>query len=145
MPAIAVAAPAILDFLPLMTPELDTLLCQRHPRIFRLRHSDPQLSALGRGMECGDGWFRLIDTLCEQLQWETDHNDAPQVVATQVKEKMGTLRFHARPRSDYQSGMIRIAEALSAHLCERCGKFGEMLIIRGYRSVRCDEHLPPGP
>ena len=46
------------------------------------------------GFSCGDGWYLLIDRLCSSLQWDTDTNKYPQVVATQVKEKYGTLRFY---------------------------------------------------
>lgn len=48
---------------------------------------------MSRGFECDDGWFDIIDVLCERIQFLIDHNDRPQVVAQQVKEKFGTLRF----------------------------------------------------
>lgn len=39
-------------------------------------------------MMCGDGLFERDQRLCVQLQFATDCNDAPQVVAVQVKEKI---------------------------------------------------------
>lgn len=42
-------------------------------------------------------------------------------VATQVKEKYGTLRFYVKGASDEQYAMITLAEHLSAKVCETCG------------------------
>ena len=106
-----------------MSPELDRKLCERHPQIFANRHGDPDSTAMCRGFECGDGWYALIDTLCLALQRETDLGGGQQVVATQVKKKFGTLRFHARPASERQRGMIQFAEAMSARIDEGSGVF----------------------
>lgn len=128
-----------------MSPKLDALLCQRYPQIFRHRHTDPQACAMGWGLQCGDGWFDLIDTLCERLQQETEHGGAPQAVATQVKQKWGRLRFAVEPATERQQAMIDLAEALSARLCEQCGKPGRMQSIKGFRTTRCEEHAQPEP
>lgn len=125
-----------------MKTELDALLCERYPLIFADRNRSIQESCMGRGIACGDGWFDLIDTLCDCLQKSTDSNGAPQVVAVQVKEKFGVLRFYVRPvASEYQRGIISMAEAMSAHLCEQCGKPGQVL-IGGAHMSRCPEHAP---
>lgn len=108
-----------------MSPELDRKLCERHPKIFANRHGDPDSTAMCRGFECGDGWYALIDALCGALQRETDLGNAPQLVAAQVKEKFGTLRFYTRHASERQRGMIQLAEAMSARICEVCGAFVE--------------------
>jgi ribosomal protein S27E len=47
-----------------------------------------------------------------------------QVVATQVKEKFGTLRFYAQGGNECTHGMIQMAEAMSAVTCEMCGAPG---------------------
>jgi len=63
----------------------------------------------------------------------------PQVVATQVKEKYGTLRFYLSHEDDYISGIVAMAEYLSGLTCETCGAPGK---TRGSGWVRtlCDEH-----
>lgn len=69
-----------------------------------------------------------------------DVPEAPaQVVATQVKEKYGTLRFYVDYADDYVRGAIALAEHLSARTCETCGAAGK---LRGdfWLSTRCDEH-----
>lgn len=106
-----------------MSPELDDLLCTRHPKIFADRHRHHDRSAMGRGFEVCDGWFGLIDALCESLQFGTDHSDEPQVIAAQVKEKFGSLRFLAFSVSSRQRGMIDFAEHLSQRICPECGEF----------------------
>lgn len=105
-----------------MCAELDALLCQRHPRLFAERGARADSSPMARGFECGDGWFALIDALCERLQAETDEAGAPQVVAAQVKAKLGTLRFRTHgPVSGAQRALIRMAEVMSSRLCAQCG------------------------
>lgn len=45
----------------------------------------------------------------------------PQVVAEQIKEKFGTLRFYYRGGDDYIHGMTTMAESISAVICIGCG------------------------
>lgn len=123
-----------------MRNDLDTLLCERYPNIFANRHKPVQDSTMGRGFECGDGWFSLINTLCERLQFWTDHNNAPQAVALQVKEKFGSLRFYARGVDAEQAGMISMAQAMSEKICEICGNPGS-LRTDGWHRTRCNQHL----
>lgn len=63
----------------------------------------------------------------------------PQVVATQVKEKYGTLRFYLSHEDQYISGVVAMAEYLSGLTCETCGAPGKE---RGGGWIRtlCDEH-----
>ncbi|MDD5297963.1 MAG: hypothetical protein PHU46_13730 [Rhodocyclaceae bacterium] len=127
-----------------MRKELDDLLCQRYPNIFAERRGSIQETCMAWGFSCGDGWFTLIETLCERLQFWTDRNQAPQVVTRQVKEKFGTLSFYVRGANDVQCGMIWMAEAMSAHICEKCGQPGKVLNHEGWIMTRCPEHTPEG-
>ena len=63
----------------------------------------------------------------------------PQVVATTVKEKFGTLRFYTCGDSDEQHAIIEMVENLSGKICEVCGTPGE---LRGRMWVLtlCDRH-----
>ncbi|WP_143754674.1 hypothetical protein [Caballeronia concitans] len=123
------------------------MLRANYPLIFTVKRAAPrddfcipdsQRPIHARGFECGDGWFDLIDALCVQLQAATK-NGAPQVVATQVKEKFGRLRFYSCGQNDEQEGMIELAEAISARLCEVCGNRGRIVEDRWLRT-RCPEH-----
>ena len=62
-----------------------------------------------------------------------------QVVATQVKEKFGSLRFYHNGGDDYVYGVISMAESMSAHTCEDCGKPG-LMRDSGWIRCLCDEH-----
>lgn len=102
-----------------MKEELVQRLFTTWPQIFApvrngLAYPEPE-----QRITCGDGWYPLIDTLCDALQWETDHADAPQIVAAQVKSKFGSMRFAAPgPRSERQGGMMHMALMLSACIGE---------------------------
>ncbi|MGB3393527.1 MAG: hypothetical protein WA956_15195 [Stenotrophomonas sp.] len=102
-----------------MKEELVQRLFTTWPQIFApirngLAYPEPE-----RRITCGDGWFPVIDTLCEALQWETDHASAPQIVVAQIKSKLGSMRFAAPgPRSERQGGMIHMALMLSACIDE---------------------------
>ena len=63
----------------------------------------------------------------------------PQVVAEQVKEKFGTLRFYTNLSDDYIRGAISMAEAMSAVTCEECGNPGQSNQT-GWLRVRCKDH-----
>ena len=127
-----------------MKQELDDLLSQRYPLTFAERNLSMQESCMYRGFSCDDGWFALIDALCERLQFWSDNNRAPQVVAVQVKEKFGGLRFYRRGADTEQRGMIIMAQAMLLRICEQCGKPGELKIHKHCVMTRCAAHMPPG-
>jgi len=106
-----------------MKPELEKQLADKYPKIFADKSKTPMESLMCFGCCCGDGWYDLIDALCHQLQQTTDEDpeEQPQVVAFQIKEKFGTLRFYSNATSDMQHGFIRLVESLSSHVCEVCG------------------------
>jgi len=122
--------------------ELDDLLCGKYPKIFAERYASPMQTCMNRGFECADGWFDLIDMLCERLQFETDHNKAPQVVAVQVKEKFGELRFYTRNANERQRGMIDMAQAFSSRICDQCGNRGKTMVDGWLFMTRCAAHTP---
>ena len=150
-----------------MNQELQNKLLSNYPKIFR------DLSDI----ECGDGWYTLLDKLCNAIQSYLDykenkrnytikHNERvqaalngdlqplkdyyafignvdnwvkvdiergldkvpdalEQIVAEQIKEKFGALRFYILPGGDeYIDGMIHMAQNLSIVICEVCGKPG---------------------
>lgn len=124
-----------------MSPELDQALCSRYPRIFANRHADPLTTCMTRGFECEDGWYALIDALCAALQHETDKCGAPQVVAQQVKEKFGSLRFYVDGASEVQRELIKQAGTDWASVCEICGARAELReVVASWVPARCAVH-----
>ena len=134
-----------------MREELDKKLCEKYPKIFKDRHGDMKETLMCWGFECGDGWYNIIDQLCANIQHYTDWNnqnfakgfkqykEVSQVVAVQIKEKFGTLRFYYDGGDDTIGGMVRMAEAMSAVMCEECGSPGHQR-SGGWIRTLCDTH-----
>lgn len=126
-----------------MSPELDKVLCEKYPKIFANRYGDPRSTLMCFGFECGDGWYDIIDTLCHHIQKHVDSKELPQVVAVQVKEKFGTLRFYTGSCDTTVNRLTYMAEDLSSKTCETCGNKGK-LYMNGWWYTACDEHTRPG-
>lgn len=105
-----------------MRQDLDDLLCQRYPDIFADRHADPATSGMCWGFCCDDGWFDLIDGLCAAITAQVASGISPPVVARQVKEKIGRLRFHFRGGNEETRYLVQNAGDRSEGICETCGR-----------------------
>lgn len=115
-----------------MRQELDDLLCQRYPELFRDRHGDMAETSMCWGFRCGDGWFGIIDRLCAEIASQVRDGRMPPVVVSQVKEKSGYLRFHIR--GGFLRGgnaethrLIELAQDQALRTCEECGQPGKLL------------------
>lgn len=127
-----------------MREELDKQLCEKYPKIFADRHKPITETAMCWGFEHGDGWYELINRLCNNIQsyidWQNRTEEkVTQVVADQVKEKYGTLRFYYSGGDDYIRGMVSMAESMSGVICEECGKPGTTG-GKGWIRTTCIEH-----
>jgi hypothetical protein len=71
--------------------------------------------------------------------WTQNVKTVPEVVATQVKEKYGTLRFYYNGGDEYISGAVSMAEYMSARTCEVCGSAGKTL-GGGWIRTLCKTH-----
>ena len=128
-----------------MKQELQDKIFEDFPELFELRRprkeGEKVMPSICYGLECGNGWYDLIYTLCSQitnhLKWNKK-DDKVQVV--QVKEKFGGLRFYTNGVSDEIRGMIRMAEAMSYKICDVCGNKGENRNNRGWYETTCEEH-----
>lgn len=96
-------------------------ILKKYPKIFKQASGKVTETCMCWGLDCGEGWYYLIDALCNQLQFDIDNNKEPQLEATQVKEKFGKLRFYTDGTTDRQEAMIDLAELFSSYVCERCG------------------------
>lgn len=63
----------------------------------------------------------------------------PQVVAVQVKEKFGTLRFYTNGSDGYCDGVLAMSESMSAVTCEVCGAPGK-IYTDGWHTALCPTH-----
>lgn len=119
-----------------MRKELDALLCERYPEIFRDRHGDMRETCMCWGFSCGDGWFDIIDNLCREINELVKSGKVQPVVATQVKEKWGSLNFYIAGAEDAVWELIEGASEKSHVTCEHCGQPGTLITDAWYR-VRC--------
>lgn len=134
-----------------MKEEFDKILVEKYPKIFKDRNGDPKSTLMCFGFGHGDGWFQIIDSLCGNIQQYTDWNnnnfakgyeqykEVKQLVAVQVKEKFGGLRFYYEGGDEHIHGMVRMAESWASVTCEVCGKPGQ-LRSGGWIKTLCDEH-----
>lgn len=184
-----------------MREELDAALVKKYPKIFRNRHGDMRETLMCWGFCVGDGWYDIIDVLCENIQSHIDHRrnqrsialrfnralrsalktgspkalynyftpkhrtydvipdwvmdytkkaiekgeykEVPeipsQVVAVQVKEKFGGLRFYTDGGDEQTYAMIRMAESMAVRTCEDCGNPGTTR-YGGWHRTLCDKH-----
>lgn len=117
-----------------MKKELQQKLFSRFPGIFRDKDKTPQETSMCWGIACGDGWFHLLWSLCEDLE-----RAEPEIVAFQVKQKLGGLRFYVVKSSYKARSFIDKAEVNSFKICEWCGKQGSPDGSKSWLRTLCSE------
>jgi len=120
-----------------MDLELEKKLFEKYPKIFAQKDESMQRTAMCWGIECGNGWYWLIDNLCDSIQFHIDHNKALQLEATQVKEKFGSLSFYSIGGDELIRGMIWFAQSLSRKICENCGTTKDVKSTKGWIHNLC--------
>lgn len=148
-----------------MSPELDNKLCSKYPELFRNRNDSPELTAMCWGFDCADGWYSLIESICEylmgdvirlrnridsvfyteeakeQMKLELIEAEKNIPVVVQVKEKFGGLRFYVHGATEKQFDYIHFAEHLSYRICEDCGAMKDVMSYNiGWIKTLCPEH-----
>jgi len=119
-----------------MNKELEKKLQTKYPQIFQDLYCDEKYTAMAWGLECGDGWYRILERLCEDIMAEGPPDNFK---ATQVKEKFGTLRFYCYGATKEIYEAIDRAEEASESTCENCGSTGaELRTDRGWLKTLCD-------
>ena len=120
----------------------------RFPILFQERSKPMNETCMCWGIECPRGWYHIIDQLCTVLEFyniDIGKKYHLAIIAEQVKEKFGTLRFYFSIHNvndegvidcetDYQDAMIQSdylnmlacsaineAEELTEKTCADCG------------------------
>jgi len=152
-----------------MNTKLEKKLFNKYPKLFRQKDLPVDRTAMCWGLQCDDGWYDLIDKVCEYLQDMINWNNWPQIEFNTVKEKFGGLRIYwdmkckgekefnedKKLKKKYSSyteyrnhcyniyefidGAISLAEHLSYSICELCGKEGKRRNIYGWVHTLCDD------
>jgi hypothetical protein len=110
----------------------------------KLHEDFPDIFVNKTYLECDDGWFELLNRTCDLIQNHIDYlgEKCPQLVATQIKEKFGGLRFYHHGGDNYTSGVVDMAEMMSYRICEVCGDQGKPGSPQehGWITTRCSKH-----
>lgn len=121
-----------------MKKDLDRLLCEKYPSLYRDRQGDPRKTLMCFGFEVNSGWFRILDHM-SALVTDQAEKEGFDPVAQQIKEKYGTLRVAivGLAGDEYSAGVIRAAGLLSTRVCQSCGAMA-FLRMNGWWRVHCD-------
>ena len=125
-----------------MITEKQKALIDKYPKLFRQVGLPPTVSCMAWGIECGEGWYPIIDKLSAKLI--EVYGD--KIEYAQIKEKFGTMRVYIDFLAEDINRMevfdlISEYEAMSGIICERCGNPASIRNIRGWLSTLCDEHF----
>jgi len=133
--------------------EFDKYLCNKYPDLFRERNLPMSQTCMCNGISCEEGWQKTIEELSDILVF-LQKCLGVEIVAKQVKEKLGTLRFYwdivvddtnkdidlARVRRAIGS-VVSYYENRTEHICEFCGKYGNLCTTKtGWKKTLCSEH-----
>ena len=140
-----------------MNEKLQIDLVKAYPNIFKNIGGDKTVTCMHWGIECNDGWYDLIYGLCHSIQRHCQIQNTRyihatdkyeflvegdpeyvQVVAAQVKEKLGTLRFYVDGGDAATGAMIQMAETMSGRICELCGSPAKTNRESGWLHTTCD-------
>lgn len=121
---------------------LEEKLVNDFPTLFRQWHLSPERSCLGRGIECWDGWYRIIYDLCQRL---VDLKLDDFVEFAQIKQKFAVLNVYLEskhkhiliPKDAY--ALVSRATYQSEVICEICGERGKKR-LGAYLLTLCDKH-----
>lgn len=132
-----------------MNKELELKLVEKYPTILKDYGGDKQKTCMHFGMECGDGWYDLLDDLLSKLDY-LSKNSGVQVITDQIKEKFGTLRFYYSTvvKTDLNldiivskivDDVVSVAERQSAYICEKTGEDGVICSRLNWLKTLCKE------
>ena len=150
-----------------MRQGLQDKLKARYPELLKNLDGDASSTPLAAwGIECPDGWYRLLDMLCRTVSKEAAwiNEKHPElgfkVAAEQIKEKFGTMRFYysldlhsdqsfqelpleLKARTDMVMftirGAVSLAENLTEKVCVGCGMLTDEKSSSAFPYAQCQQ------
>lgn len=130
-----------------MKEELQLELLKKYPKILKNFGGDPMQTCMAWGIDVEDGWYNLLDHCMKKLQYfcdicSKDGRDV-QVVADQIKEKFGGLRFYVSIYGTENvedciiDDIISEAERKAVNTCEITGENGSLCNRGGWYKTLC--------
>lgn len=104
-----------------MRKELQDNLYKKYPKLFSQKDLPMSQTCMCWGIECGDGWYGIIDKFCDKLTKYLETVDIGDVTFSQVKEKYGSIRVYTDGGDDVVYDMISDLEDESEKVCMMCG------------------------
>lgn len=122
-----------------MKPELEKQLIEKYPSFFVDYHGNPLHTCMAWGCETGDGWYALIDEVCQKIQALPDLE--PTFQFDQIKQKYGYLRIYFSGTEKYDEvwDILTEAEVKSGTICEYCGSTDNVTTQGGWIETLCDK------
>ena len=113
-------------------------LIKRYPKLYKQFFLDMSKTCMCWGFQCDDGWYKLIDKLSNEIT-KID----PNIQATCVKEKFGTLRFYFEGAQDEKTcdkihNLLHNYDTISSKTCEECGKPGKLRKLEWWLQTLCN-------
>lgn len=134
-----------------MDKEKQKELKASYPLTFaRLFDESESFYSISKGIDCGNGWYNLLETLAAKIEryLETCPEDQRDGAfgLLQIKEKFGGLRFYCQGVNfpEELKNAINEAESLSYRTCEICGEPGK-LRSSSWLMTLCDDHAGGKP
>lgn len=128
-----------------MDKELEQKLLEKYPDILKDMYGPADKTAMHWGITCGNGWYKLLDSLLYSITAHEKSNKfsgqvITPVVAAQIKEKFGQLRFYYDGGDNFIDGMVTFAEEMSLKICEECGSTNDVKMVgkNWFRSLCSD-------
>lgn len=125
-----------------MNQEKSEFLYKTYPEFFANRSLPITQSCMGFGLEIANGWFELLNSMCEEIYTVCEKEQLPKEcypAADQIKEKFAGLRVYfsfkknttGKDLNEFYKEIYKIVnkyEIKSESTCEICGDAGK---IRG--------------
>lgn len=93
------------------------------------------------GIECGKGWYELINPVLEYIdEYNKDKNDDDKLEIHQIKEKWGQLEIYLNFYTDDVKKLIYEAQDEASKTCELCGnKENVGMAYEGWLTTECHD------
>lgn len=113
-------------------------LFEKYPGLFFQKDLPMQQTCMCWGVECGEGWYGVLERLCEKLSKYSEEKGLD-IQFVQIKEKYGELRVYLNYYDDEVDKMTEEAENEADNTCEICSAKGELSIKFGWYKTLCEE------
>jgi len=118
-----------------MDKRIEKYWAEKYPDLFKWWFKTPREMPMGRGFECGNGWFEIMDPLWAEL----DKFEGLEI--HQCKQKFAGLTIYMnRPFGELERAETLIGDAYTQSMktCEMCGQPGKQK-RGGYVVTLCED------